>query len=207
MEGLFPEVVFTVFGIPVRDSVISTWAMMVMIVAAVLYFRNKAPVVLEMLVDFVDGLASSFIEGRTSPYIPFLGALFVFVVVANLIGVVPFMKTPTRDINTPIALAVVVLAAVFGFTIRAKGFVGFLKTFLSATVPLDLIGYVSRSMSLALRLFGNVIGGEMIVAVLASLAPVGIPLVMVALTSITGILQAYVFTALAASYINMNLTD
>jgi F-type H+-transporting ATPase subunit a len=207
MDRIFPDVVFTLFGLPVRNSVTATWAMMVMIVAAVLYLRSKAPVVLEMLVDFTEGLTSSFIQNSTSPYIPFLGSLFLFVVIANLIGVVPLMFTPTRDINTPIALALVVLAAVFAFTIRAKGFLGFLKTFLSATVPLDLIGYVSRTTSLALRLFGNVIGGEMIVAVLFSLVPVGIPLIMVALTSITGILQAYVFTALAASYINMNLEN
>jgi F-type H+-transporting ATPase subunit a len=207
MEHVFPDAVFTVFGVPVRNSVTSTWAMMVMIVAVVLYLRNRAPVVLEMLIDFTEGLASSFIRRSSSPYIPFLGSLFLFVLVANLVGVVPLMFTPTRDINTPIALALVVLIAVFVFTIRAKGPLGFLKMFLSPTVPLDLIGYVSRSTSLALRLFGNVLGGEMVVAVLASLVPVGIPLIMVALTSITGILQAYVFTALAASYINMNLEN
>jgi F-type H+-transporting ATPase subunit a len=202
MDDVFPKVVFTIFGLPVRNSVISTWVMMAMIVGGVIYMRKKAPVVLEMLIDFTEDLAGSFIRGPTEIFIPFLGSLVVFIAVANLIGIVPLMVTPTRDINTPLALALVVLVAVFAFGIKVKGIGGFFKGFLSATLPLDLIGYVSRTMSLTLRLFGNVLGGEIIVFVLASLVPVGVPLVMVLLSSITGILQAYVFTVLAASYIS-----
>jgi F-type H+-transporting ATPase subunit a len=205
MEAVFPKVVFTVAGIPVRNTVISTWAMMVMIFAAVLFFRRRAPAVLEMLIDFTDGLAGDYIKGPTDRYIPFLGTLVVFIAVANLIGIVPLMVTPTRDINTPLALALIVLVVVFAFAIQAKGIGGFAKGFLTVTVPLDLIGYVSRTMSLTLRLFGNIIGGEIIVFVLASLVPVGVPLVMVLLSSITGLLQAYVFTVLAASYISSEL--
>jgi F-type H+-transporting ATPase subunit a len=171
------------------------------VLVGVVVIRRRAPVVLEMLVDFVDGLAGSFIAGPTAPYVPFLGALFVFLAVANVSGIVPLMVTPTRDINTPLALALVVLFAVFAFAIRIKGFGGFLKSFFSPMLPLDLIGYFSRTTSLTLRLFGNIIGGEIVVAVLAALVPVGVPLVMVALGTITGILQAYVFTVLASSYI------
>ncbi len=180
---------------------------MAMVVAGVLFLRKRAPVVLEMLIDFVSDLAGSFISGPSSPYVPFLGSLFVFIAVANLIGIVPLMYTPTRDINTPVALALVVLVTVFVFAIRAKGIGGFIKGLLSVTLPLDLIGYVSRTMSLSLRLFGNVIGSEMIVAVLFSLIPPVVPLIMVVLGSITGILQAYVFTSLAASYIATELGD
>jgi F-type H+-transporting ATPase subunit a len=188
-------------GIPVRNSVISTWIVMAAIVAGVLILRKKAPIVLEMLVTFTEDLAAGFIKRPTAPYVPFLGTLLVFIAVANLIGVVPLMFTPTRDINTPLALALVVFFAVFVFAVKAKGGIGFIKGFLTPLVPLDLIGYFSRTMSLTLRLFGNVIGGEIVVAVLFSLIPIGIPLVMVVLSSITGILQAYVFTVLAASYI------
>ena len=202
MEDVFPQVVFTVLGVPVRNTVITTWVMMAMLVVAVLYLRKRAPVVLEMLIDFTDGLAGSFISAPTEPFLPFLGTLLVFIAVANLIGIVPLMVTPTRDINTPLALALVVLVVVFVFGIKVKGVGGFAKGFLSPTLPLDLIGFVSRTMSLTLRLFGNVIGGEIVVAVLASLVPVGVPLVMVLLSSITGILQAYVFTVLTASYIS-----
>lgn len=202
MDNVFPQVLFTFYGIPIRNTVISTWILMAMIVAAVLALRKKAPVVLEMLIDLVEGVAKDYIKGPPDFYVPFLGSLIVFIAVANLSGIIPLMATPTRDINTPLALALVVLVVVFAFGIKVKGIGGFFKGFLSPTLPLDLIGYVSRTMSLTLRLFGNVLGGEIIVAVLARLAPVGVPLIMVALSSITGILQAYVFTVLAASYIS-----
>jgi F-type H+-transporting ATPase subunit a len=202
MEHVFPKVVFTVFGVPVRNTVISTWVMMAMIVVAILYFRKKVPVLLEMLIDFTEDIAGSFIRGPTDTYIPFLGTLLVFVAVANLIGIVPLMVTPTRDINTPLALALVVFVIKFVFAIKVKGIWGFFKGLFSVTLPLDLIGYVTPTLSLTLRLFGNVLGGEIVVAVLGSLIPVGVPLIMVLLSSITGILQSYVFTVLAASYIS-----
>jgi F-type H+-transporting ATPase subunit a len=202
MEDVFPKVVFMPFGIPIRNSVIATWVIMAMIVGGVILLRKKAPVVLEMIVDFTTDLAISFVGGDPSPYVPFLGTLMIFIAVANLIGIVPLMFTPTRDINTPLALALVVFVTVFIYGIKIRGIGGFVKSRLSATLPLDVIGYISRTMSLTLRLFGNVIGGEIIVAVIFSLVPVGVPLIMVALSSITGILQAYVFTVLAASYIS-----
>jgi F-type H+-transporting ATPase subunit a len=207
MDNVFPRVVFEVGGIPIRNSVISTWIMMAIIVAGVLLLRKKAPIVLEMLIDFADGVAKGYIRRPSSPYVPFLGSLLVFIAVANLIGIVPQMVTPTRDINTPVALAVLVQVVVFAFGIKAKGLWGFLKSFLSVTLPLDLIGYVSRTMSLSLRLFGNVLGGEIIVAVLFYLVPIGVPLIMVLMSSITGILQAYVFTVLAASYLAGSVDD
>jgi len=104
-------------------------------------------------------------------------------------------------------MALVVLIMVFAFTIKVKGLKGFTKSFFTAMLPFDLIGYVSRTMSLSLRLFGNILGGEVIVAVLFSLVPVGVPLIMVLISSITGILQAYVFTVLAASYIASSVGD
>ena len=207
MDDVFPQVLFTFYGIPIRNTVISTWAMMAMIVVAVVALRKKAPVVLEMLIDFVEGMARDYIPGPSDLYVPFLGSLIVFIAVANLSGIIPLMATPTRDINTPLALALVVLVVVFAYGIKVKGIGGFAKGFLTPTLPLDLIGYVSRTMSLTLRLFGNVIGGEIIVAVLTKLAPIGVPLIMVALGGITGILQAYVFTVLTASYLSSMIRE
>ena len=201
MERIVAREVFRLFGVPVTNSVISTWVMMAMVFVAVAILRRRAPIVLEMLVDFVDELAGMFISGPTAPYVPFLGALLVFIATANLIGIVPIMFTPTRDLNTPLALSLVLFFVVFAFGIYAKGLWGFLKSFFSPMLPLDLIGYLSRTTSLTLRLFGNIIGGEIVVAVLFSLVPIGVPLIMVALGTITGLLQAYVFTVLASSYI------
>jgi F-type H+-transporting ATPase subunit a len=201
MQSIVAREVFSLFGVSIKNSVVSTWIMMAMVIAGVVVLRKRAPIVLEMLIDFVQDLAAGFIPGSTAVYVPFLGALCVFIAAANLIGIVPMMYTPTRDLNTPVALALVVLCSVFAFAIRAKGVWGFIKSLVTPMLPLDLIGYFSRTTSLSLRLFGNIVGGEIVVAVLFALVPVGVPLIMVALGSITGILQAYVFTVLASSYI------
>jgi F-type H+-transporting ATPase subunit a len=202
MDEVFPFTVFEPWGIPIRNTVISTWAMIVLIVAAVLVLRKKLPVLLEMLIDIVESVAKDYIKGPPDIYVPFLGSMIVFIAVANLSGILPLMATPTRDINTPLALALVSLIGTFAYGIIVKGIGGFVKGYLTPLVIFDVIGYVSRTMSLTLRLFGNVIGGEIVIAVLARLVPVGVPLIMVALSSITGILQAYVFTVLTASYIS-----
>jgi F-type H+-transporting ATPase subunit a len=202
MENVFPQVLFTFFGIPIRNTVISTWVMMAMIVAGVLVLRKRVPVVLEMLVDLVEGIVRDYIGGPPDIYVPFLGTMVVFIAVANLSGIIPLMATPTRDINTPLALALVSLVGVFLYGIKVKGIGRFIKGYLTPMAIFDVIGYVSRTMSLTLRLFGNVIGAEIVIAVLTTLIPIGVPLVMVALSSITGILQAYVFTVLTASYLS-----
>ena len=204
-QQIAPSPVFELFGVAVRESVVSTWVLMVLVIAGVIAIRKRVPILLEMLISLTEDLARQFIPGDVEPYIPFLGSLFLFLAVANLSGILPLIFTPTRDINTPIALALVVLGSVFAFTIRAVGLTRFLKTFLSPLVPLDLIGYVSRTTSLAVRLFGNMLGAELVVIVLFSLVPLGVPLIMVALGSITGLLQAYVFTVLASSYIGSNV--
>jgi F-type H+-transporting ATPase subunit a len=201
MDDVFPKVVFEPWGIPIRNTVISTWALIAMVVVAVLIARKKAPVILEMLIDIVEGIAKDYIKGPPEIYVPFLGTLIVFIAVANLSGIIPLMATPTRDINTPLALALVSLLGVFAYGIKVKGIGGFLKGYATPMTIFDIIGYVSRTMSLTLRLFGNVIGSEIIVAVLFTLMPVGVPLIMVAMGSISGVLQAYVFTVLTASYL------
>jgi len=207
MDEVFPFTVFDPWGIPIRNTVISTWAMIVLIVAAVLVLRKKMPVLLEMLIDIVEGVAKDYIKGPPDIYVPFLGSMIVFIAVANLSGILPLMATPTRDINTTLALALVSLLGVFAYGIIVKGIGGFIKGYLTPMVIFDVIGYVSRTMSLTLRLFGNVIGGEIVIAVIAKLVPVGVPLIMVALSGITGILQAYVFTVLTASYISSMVGD
>ncbi len=199
MGSVFSKVQFYIpwLNIPVRNSVVATWIMMAAIVLGVVGLRKKLPIVLEMLIDLTQEIAGSFIPGSSSPYIPYLGSLLVFIAVANFLGNVPMLFTPTRDINTPLALALVSLAMSIWFGLKVKG----VKLFWHPMVIFDVIGYVSRTMSLTLRLFGNIIAGEVIVAVITDLVPVGVPLVMVALTAIGTLMQAYVFTVLNASYI------
>jgi F-type H+-transporting ATPase subunit a len=123
--------------------------------------------------------------------------------VANVLGVIPGLNAPTRDVNTPLALALVVFFSVHYFGIREKGLVDYLQDLASPIflLPLEIIGQISRTLSLSLRLFGNMISAELIVAIIFALVPLFVPLPLVGLGIFTGLLQAYIFTALAAVYI------
>jgi len=198
MEGLFPEVLFEVLGVPVRDTVVSTWFMILVIAWVVYVLGRRKPEALEMLVGFVKDIVSGVMGRPVEPYLSLLGSLTIFIAVANAFGAVPVFISPTRDINTPAALALVVFFSVHYFGIRERG-LGYLK---SLANPLETISQLSRTLSLTLRLFGNVISTELITAVVVSLVPLIAPLLFIAFSMFTGVLQAYIFTVLAAVYID-----
>lgn len=204
MDDVFPKVVFELFDvIPVRDTVISTWVMMALVLGVVLILRRSIPEALEMLVDFISDTVSDMLGRPAEPFLPFLGAIMIFLLLANNLGLLPFMATPTKDINTPLAMALVVFFAVHYFGIREKGLWGYLKSLATPIFmfPLEIIGQLSRTMSLTLRLFGNVLSSEFIVAVIFSLVQPIVPLPMMLLGTVSGVFQAYIFTILASSYI------
>lgn len=203
MEHVFPKVVFTIFSLPVRDTVISTWVMMAVILGLALALRRRQPVALEVLIDFLNDTISDVIGRPAAPYLALLGSLAIFIAVANVIGVIPFIGSPTRDINTPLALALVVFFSVHYFGIRSKGLTRYLKDLASPffLLPLEIISQLSRTMALTLRLFGNIISTELIVAIIFALSPLFVPLPLVGFSLFTGLLQAYIFTVLAAVYI------
>jgi F-type H+-transporting ATPase subunit a len=209
MERVLAQEVFSVFGIPIYDTVLSTWVMMLIIIGGVVVVRHRFPLALERLVDFLRGMISDVMGRPAEPYLPFLGALVIFICVANVIGVVPVITTPTKDINTTAALALAVFVAVHVYGIREKGVWLHLKDMASPLglavlmLPLELLGQSSRTFALALRLFGNVISSELIVDVIFNMVPVLAPLPMMALGLFTGVLQAYIFTILAAVFIGM----
>jgi F-type H+-transporting ATPase subunit a len=232
MENVFPQVVFAPFGIPIRDSVISTWVMIALVVGAVILARERWPTILEMLVGFLNDIISDVMGQSAEPFLPFLGALIIFIAGANVLGVLPAIPvpdelqgilpwlpletdkmlpivTPTRDINTPLALAIAVFFAVHYFGVRGKGALGYLKSLSSPIfmLPLEIIGQLSRTLSLTLRLFGNVISTELIVAVIFMLIPLFVPLILMGFSMFTGVLQAYIFTSLAAAYIGAALEE
>jgi len=207
VKGVFPEAVFWLFGIPIRDTVLSTWIMMAIVIGGAAVLNRTLPSLLEELVRFLIEQLSGIMGRPCDPYLPFLGSLAVFIAISNIIGVVPVAVTPTRDINTPLALAIVVFFAVHYFGIKAKGGWQYFKELADPifVLPLEILGQLSRTVSLTVRLFGNIISTEMIVAVVFMLVPLIAPLPLVVFSMFTGILQAYVFTALAASYIGAGL--
>jgi len=137
-------------------------------------------------------------------YLSFLGTLFLFVATASLCTVFPFYKPPTSSLSTTAALALCVFVAVPLFGIRRQGLLRYLASYMEPTfimLPFNLISEVARTLALAIRLFGNMMSGEMILGILLTITPFIFPIVMTMLGLLTGMVQAYIFSVLAAVYI------
>lgn len=196
---------FILLGMPISDTVIYTWITMGIIVAIVLLLKLLKPNLLELILEMVIGVVDDAMDvDDLHPYIPVLGSLMIFVLIANVISIVPGMKSPTSDLNTTIGLALIIVFSVHIYGMRKKGVWNYLKEFASPIFmfPIELIGQLSRTLSLSMRLFGNVLSADLIVAIVFSLIPMILPVAMIAITSISSILQAYVITTLAALFIS-----
>jgi len=203
METIAPYVVFHLGPLAITDTVVSTWIIMALLAGLAALLGRRQPAILELLFDVLNDMLSDVMGRPAGQYLPFLGSLAIFVAAANTFSAVPFITAPTRDISTPLALALVVFLSVHWFGIREKGVWGYLKDMATPiyTLPLEIIGQLSRTLALTLRLFGNILSGEMVVAVLLSLAPLFVPVTMSGFGLFTGLLQAYIFASLASVYI------
>jgi F-type H+-transporting ATPase subunit a len=138
------------------------------------------------------------------PYLPFVGTLFVFIASANLLAVVPGFLPPTGSLSTTTALALCVLVAVPLYGIGEQGLAGYLRGYVRPTpfmLPFNIIGELSRTVALAIRLYGNIMSGTVIAAILISIVPFVFPIFMQLLGLLTGLIQAYIFAILAMVYI------
>lgn len=199
-----PKVVFTLLGIDITTTIVSTWVMMAIIILLAWIIGRKRVVVLEMVFDALNDLISDVLGRPGGSILPFLGSLAIFLLFANLIGIVPGLTSPTSDINTPIALALIVFFSTHVFGSIEKGFFKYLKDLATPVylLPFELIGQLSRTISLTLRLFGNIISTEFLVSIILAVLPLIVPLPIIALNIFSGLLQAYIFTILAAVYIS-----
>ena len=206
MDVIDHRIVFTLFGIlPIRDTVLYTWITMGIIVGVVLILKILKPNLLEYLLEMVISVVDDAMDvDDLHPYIPLLGSLLIFTLFANLISIVPGMKSPTADINTTIGLALIVVLSVHIYGMMKKGVWKYLKEFASPIfmLPVELIGQFSRTLSLSMRLFGNILSGDLIVAIVFSIVPYLLPIALTAITMVSGVLQAFVLTTLAALFIS-----
>jgi F-type H+-transporting ATPase subunit a len=206
--------IFWQYGfIKLNATIVFTWVLMaVLVLGAALITRKLATGhersrwqnLLEIVVTAI--LAQVEDVGLKQPrrYLGFLGTLFLFVAAAALATVVPGYEPPTASLSTTAALALCVLVAVPLFGISGQGLLTYLKSYVEPTpvmLPFNLISEVSRTLALAVRLFGNMMSGAMIIAILLTITPFVFPIVMTVLGLLTGMVQAYIFTILAAVYI------
>ncbi len=137
-------------------------------------------------------------------FLPFIGTLFLFIAVSNSLSVLPGFQAPTGSLSTASALAICVLVAVPLYGIVAHGPIGYLRTYLQPTwvmLPFNVIGELSRTIALAVRLYGNVMSGAVLGAILIGIVPIFVPTLMQLLGLLTGLIQAYIFAVLAMVYI------
>ena len=159
---------------------------------------------LEVLVLGIGNQIRDISGQEPTPYLPFVGTLFIFIATSNLLGILPGYQPPTGSLSTTAALAICVFVAIPLYGIQRQGWVPYLRQYLKPMpimLPFNLISDISRIISLAVRLFGNVMSGTMIVAILLSIAPLLFPIVMQAMGLLTGLIQAYIFAVLAMVFI------
>lgn len=159
---------------------------------------------LEVLVQGIKDQIREVSRQEPGQYLPFIGTLFIFIAFSNLLAVVPIYIPPTSSLSTTAALAICVFVAVPVFGIAQRGLGDYLRQYLKPTffmLPFNIIGEVSRTLALAVRLYGNIMSGTIIVAILLTITPLVFPVIMQALGLLTGMIQAYIFAILAMVYI------
>ncbi len=211
-EEIFPAVVFRLGPVEVTSTVIYGLIVSCLLIGFALVVRYSLvrksatwPTVAEALVEHLEGIMRDMCGSDPRPYTPLLVTLALFIGTANLLGLVPGMRAPTADFSTTAALAVLVFLAVPFYGIRARGIRGYLHHYLEPTplmLPLEIIAEFSRTLALAVRLFGNIMSEELVLAVLLLIAGFLVPVPIMMLAVLTGVVQAYIFAVLTMVYLS-----
>jgi len=205
------NVLFTVGPVSVTAPVVATWGIMALLaggswlVTRRLSLRpSRRQAALELVVETIATQIRDTMSAEPGPYLPLIGTLFLFIFTANWSSLVPGFEPPTAHIETDAALALIVFLATIWFGISSRGLRGFMATFAEPTVfmiPLNLIETVTRTFSLVVRLFGNVMSGVFVIGIVLSLVGLLVPIPLMALELLTGAVQAYIFSVLAMVFI------
>jgi F-type H+-transporting ATPase subunit a len=199
--------------VKLNATILSTWLVMALLVGISWLVTRRLTTVarisrgqnlLEVVVLTIQKQIRGVGAEEPDRYLPFVGTLFLFVATANTLALVPGYRAPTGSLSTTVALALAVFVAVPGYGVSRQGLRSYLRQYTQPTpimLPFNVIGEFSRTLALAVRLFGNVMSGALIVAVLLGLAPLFFPIVMQAFGLLTGLIQAYIFAVLALVYI------
>jgi len=208
---LTSEVLFHLGPVAISRAVVTTWALM----AGLAFFCRIATrrlrlrphgrqVLIEVVVTGIASQIENVICRDPRPFLPLLGTLFILLATANLSGLLPGVQAPTGTLETPAALALIVFFSVHYFGVRARGLRGYLASFAEPKLimlPLNVLSEITRTFSLMVRLFGNVMSGEFVIALVVALAGLFVPVPLMVLEILVGLVQAYIFTILATVFI------
>ena len=210
MEELGPSVLFRIFGLPLTNTVVMSWLLILFLgFLSFLVTRRLQEVpgglqnFVEAALELLQGMVEETMGPRGKTYFPLIGTLFLFILLGNWMGTIPGLSSPTADLNVTLGLALVVFFANHACGLRERGF-SYFRHFLEPSplfLPFNLIEEVTRPVSLSFRLFGNITGEHIVVAVLAMIVPYLVPVPMSLFGLFTGFIQALVFTMLAMTYL------
>lgn len=202
---------FQIGPVPITGPVVVTWGLMAALAVLGLLATRKLRLspsryqaALELIVGAVQDQIRATLRAEPRPYVPMIGTLFLFILLANWSSLIPGVEPPTAHIETDAALGLIVFAAIVYFGIRARGVGGYLKTFAEPSIvmmPLNLVETFTRTFSLIVRLFGNMMSGVFIIGIILTLAGLLVPIPLMALELLVGAIQAYIFTVLAMVFI------
>lgn len=205
------QILFHLGPVPVAEAVVTTWVIMAVLVLGSWLVLRKASVeagsvqtALEVVIETIQSQIADIMGAGSTRYVPLIGTLFIYLVCANLSSVLPGVQAPTAHIETPAALAAIVFLSVHYFGLRVQGWRAYLAHYTRPNpilLPLNVLSELTRTFSLMIRLFGNMMSHEFILAIVAFLAGLLVPIPFLLLGILIGLIQAYIFTVLAAVYI------
>jgi F-type H+-transporting ATPase subunit a len=214
-DSLFIRPIFELGPVQLTSTVITTWLVMAIIgcivwlVTRSLQMRpNRLQSLVEAIVSIIEDSIRDVAPRHVQQIMPFIGTLWVFLVFANLIGLIPGLHSPTRDLSATAAMALLVFLSVHWFGIRIQGLKNYLLHYLKPSpilLPFNLISEVTRTIALAVRLFGNMMSMEMIAMLMLLVAGFLVPVPILMLHIIEALVQAYIFGMLALIYVASSL--
>lgn len=201
-----PETVASIGPVSLSTTVVTTWAVMAVVVGLSWMFTRRLAMrpsllqeVVEALFETTEKTVREILPADPWMAVPVVGTLWILIAFANLVGLIPGLTTPTADLNTTFALAAISFASIHIVGIKTRGILGYLTHYREPSwvlLPFHIIAEVTRTVALAVRLFGNMVSGDMVAVILLGVAGFLVPIPFAMLHVLIGIIQAYIFGVL-----------
>lgn len=218
MESPFiTHIAFMLGPVPISYAVVVTWGIMVVLALVgwlscrhLKIYPGRWQTAIELLITSIDEQIGDIIHDKKMHFLPLIGTFFIFIAIANLADLLPGISAPTAVLETPAALAMITFFSVHYVGIRSRGLRGYLKSYLKPNIillPFTLLSQFTRTFSMMIRLFGNMMSGQFLIGLLLAFAGLFVPIPLMVLHILISLLQAYIFAILATVFIAAAIAD